>query len=267
METVMLLGLVVGFMSRDIRISIDDDEVFERLKRRKRQLDLSWEEALRRGLERGHGGHWDLHGENPHARSPRGMSPPSGHDSRKRRHGRGRGRGHGRGRDNRDKGYPSPFDPDFGDRLRREIEESVQESMHSVEESMHAVGESVGAVGEGLGTEIDRLEDAEDAVLSFPFLTDERAQVPLRVNLKTSADGLTVDVVAVRRGKSTGETNRFADDQRAEINRWLAEGKTVRLELQNGTEAYDVVPALSWSRADDGTPTVTDVEIADVRFD
>jgi hypothetical protein len=63
------------------------------------------------------------------------------------------------------------------------------------------------------------------------------------------------------------QSNVVADDQRAEINRWLAAGKTVRLELQNGTEAYDVVPALSWSRADDGTPTVTEVEIADVRFD
>ncbi len=115
--------------------------------------------------------------------------------------------------------------------------------------------------------EIDRLEDAEDAVLSFPFLSDERARVPLRVNLRTSADGLSVEVVAVRRGKSTAETNRFADDQRAEINRWLAEGKTVRLELQNGTEAYDVVPVLSWGRADDGTPTVTDAEIVEVRFD
>jgi hypothetical protein len=260
----MILGLVVGFMSRDIRISIDDDEVFERLKRRKRELDLSWEEALRRGLERGHGGHWDSRGKHPHARSPRGMSPPSRRDFRKRGH--GRSRGHTR-HDSRDSGYPSPFDPDFGDRLRREIEESVQESMQSVEESMHAVGESVGAVGEGLETEIDRLEDAEDAVLSFPFLTDDRARVPLRVNLKTSADGLTVEVVAVRRGKSTGETNQFAADQRAEINRWLAGGKSVRLELQNGTEGYDVVPALSWSRADDGTPTVVDVEIADVRFD
>ncbi|GKZ14342.1 hypothetical protein [Haladaptatus sp. T7] len=35
----------------------------------------------------------------------------------------------------------------------------------------------------------------------------------------------------------------------------------------NGFEAYDVVPSLSWSRADDGTPTVTEVEIAAVRFD
>jgi len=123
------------------------------------------------------------------------------------------------------------------------------------------------AVREGLGTEIDRLEDAEDAVLSFPFLSDEHARVPLRVNLRTSADGLSVEVVAVRRGKSTAETNRFADDQRAEINRWLADGNTVRLELQNGTEAYDVVPALSWGRNDDGTPTVTEVEITEVRFE
>lgn len=243
-------------MSRDIRISIDDDEVFERLKRRKRELDLSWEEALRRGLERGH--HVSREGSERRGRSQR--SPRSERTPRasSRRDARKRGR---------DEGYPSPFDPDFGDRLRREIEDSVRQSMHSVEESMHAVGESVGAVGEGLGSEIDRLEDAEDAVLSFPFLTDENAQVPLRVNLRTSADGLSVEVVAVRRGKDTATTNRFIDDQRAEINRWLAEGKTARLELQNGSEAYDVVPSLSWSRADDGTPTVTEVEIAAVRFD
>ncbi|KZN24799.1 hypothetical protein A4G99_10745 [Haladaptatus sp. R4] len=238
-------------MSRNIRITIDDDEVFERLKHRKRELDLSWEEALRRGLERG-----------PHDDERRGARRGGGHkrgrtharqmhDQRHHRH---------RGRERHGKGHPSPFDPDFGEQLRRGIEESVQESMHSVEES-------VNAVREGLGTEIDRLEDAEDAVLAFPFLSDERAQVPLRVNLRTSADGLSVEVVAVRRGKNTAETNRFADDHRAEINRWLADGRTVRLELQNGTEAYDVVPSLSWGRADDDTPIVTEVEIVEVRFD
>ena len=37
-------------MSREIRITIEDDEVFERMRYRKDELDLSWEEVLRRGL-------------------------------------------------------------------------------------------------------------------------------------------------------------------------------------------------------------------------
>ncbi|WP_227375351.1 hypothetical protein [Haladaptatus halobius] len=228
-------------MGREIRITIDDDEVFERLKRRKQELDLSWEEALRRGLERGRESSTGWRAEYPrHPRQP--PQPP-----------------HSRDRERARSEHPSPFDPDFGDRLRREIESSVRESMDTVEESMDAVRA-------GLGVEIDRLEDAEDATLSFPFLEDDRARVPLRVNLQTSADGLDVDVVAVRRGKDTATSNRFAADQRAQVNRRLAEGASARLELQNGSEAYDVVPTLSWGRADDGTPTVTDVE-CDVRFE
>ncbi|GAA0248887.1 hypothetical protein ACFFQF_07325 [Haladaptatus pallidirubidus] len=131
---------------------------------------------------------------------------------------------------------------------------------------MHAVEESIHGIHSGLDVEINQLEDAEDAMLSFPFLDDEQARVPLRVNLESSADGLSVEVVAVRRGKDTATSNRFADDQRAQVNRRLAQGETVRLELQNGTETYDVIPALSWGRADDGTPTVTDVSVTDVQF-
>lgn len=39
-------------MSPDIRISISDDETFERLKRRKNELDLSWKEVVLRGLKK-----------------------------------------------------------------------------------------------------------------------------------------------------------------------------------------------------------------------
>ncbi len=233
-------------MSREIRISIDDDEVFERLKRRKRELDLSWEEALRRGLGRKREPSWQ--GTPP--RSPR--PPHSSHSTHARR---------GRDRDERNHSdRPSPFDPDFGDHLRQDIERSVQQSVTAAEKSVRAVRE-------GLDAEIDRLEDAEDAVLSFPFLDDEQARVPLRVNLETSADGLAVEVVAVRRGRDTADSNRFPDDGRVRVNQQLASSETARLELQDGAESYAVVPSLSWGRADDGTPTVTDVEISDVRFD
>ncbi|WP_331233062.1 hypothetical protein [Natronorarus salvus] len=44
-------------MTREIRISIDDDEVFERMRARKNELDLSWEEVLHRGLRRSRGGY------------------------------------------------------------------------------------------------------------------------------------------------------------------------------------------------------------------
>ena len=39
-------------MTREIRITIDDDEIFERMRTRKQELDLSWEEVIHRGLRR-----------------------------------------------------------------------------------------------------------------------------------------------------------------------------------------------------------------------
>ena len=45
-------------MAREVRITIDDDEVFERMKARKGALDLSWEEVLHRGLR-------EIPGEHP----------------------------------------------------------------------------------------------------------------------------------------------------------------------------------------------------------
>ncbi|WP_232702667.1 hypothetical protein [Halobacterium wangiae] len=230
-------------MSRQIRISIDDDEVFERLKRRKDALDLSWEDALRRGLR-----------DSPEPPRTPETPEPRAH-GRDRRSQRDRGAPHdhrGESRGRRDPEDVSPFDPEFGERIAERVLSSVSESVP-------------GFVGETLDDEIDRLEDAEDAVL---VLGDGESQrVPLRVALHTGPEGLDVEVVAVRSGKGTEGMNRFGDGARADVARRFAEGETATLELEGGGELYDVRPDLTWARGQDGTPTVTDVAVREVVFE
>ncbi|MXR21858.1 hypothetical protein, partial [Halobacterium bonnevillei] len=153
---------------------------------------------------------------------------------------------------NRTREDPTPFDPDFGERIAQQVLSSVSDSVP-------------GFVGETLDDEIDRLEDAENAVLVLGDSDGER--VPLRVALHTGPDGLEVDVVAVRSGKGTENMNQFADGARADVARRFAEGETATLELDAGSETYDVRPDLSWARGPDGTPEVTDVAVRDVVFD
>ena len=239
-------------MSREIRITIDDDEVFERMRHRKDELDLSWEEVLRRGLaqsdDRGTGRH-ERHGHAGH-RGPTGPTGPAGRGP------------HHTGPDpdefrssERSSGGWNPFDPDFGRKLSEHITRSVQGSV--------PFGDDFGQGS--LEAEIGQLEDAEDAVLAFPFLADDPSnQVPLRVNLRTSSEGLDVEVVAVRRGKDVAAMNRFGADGRSTITKKLAVGEPAALRLRDGAEEYAVFPSLSWSRDSDGRPTVAEIEIESV---
>lgn len=225
-------------MSRQIRITVDDDEVFERLKRRKDALDLSWEDALRRGLR---------DSKQPPRAPDTGDARPEPEPSRDR----GGRRSTDARREAASGNDPSPFDPDFGERLAERV--------------LSTVGESVSGVADSLDEEIDRLEDAEDALLVLGDSDSER--VPLRVSLHTGPGGLDVDVVAVRSGKDTEGMNEFADGARATVARRFARGETATLELAGGDETYDVRPELEWARGDDGTPAVTDVSVRDVVFE
>ncbi|MFC7044930.1 hypothetical protein ACFQH6_05380 [Halobacteriaceae archaeon GCM10025711] len=218
-------------MSREIRITIDDDEVFERMKRRKRELDLSWAEVLHRGLRR----------------SP---DEESGWGDR----GRGGWRSHG-----------DPMD-DFSDQLERQIKQKV---MASIQSSVDAFGPDVGGgASGGLDDEVAALTEAEDAVLVFDDLADDPAsRVPLRVTMQTSRDGLDVEVVAVRQGKNVEHMNTFEKGARRQLTRHLAGGGLATLSLDDGVEEYRVAPVLSWSRDERGRPVVTDVSIDEVSFD
>ena len=223
-------------MAREIRISVDDDEVFERMKRRKQALDLSWEEVLKRGLRPGGDSvNIDLGGLG-------GISVGEGDESS--------GAG-GPG------GPTGPMDPDFGARLGEHIRRQVQRSL----------GESFGV--EGFGEEFDDVADAEDAVLAFGFLDgdDPGTEVPLRVTLTTTADGLGVEVVAVRQGKGIGHMNSFPRDARRRIAEGLARGETATLRLDGGSEEYAVRPTLSWRTGANGRPTVTAVTVDEVVFE
>lgn len=256
-------------MSREIRITIDDDEVFERMKRRKGELDLSWEEVLHRGLRRervedpGRGGERAAHSPGHDAdydrdagprghRGPRGPGPGPGDGGQRGRRGR-------RGAGDRGQGWDA-----FADSLEQQIRDRVYDSLQS---SFGAAGIDVPDHPD-LDDEMASLTSAEDATLVFPFLPDERAsQVPLRVDMRTGPDGIDVEVVAVRQGKGVRDANRFDTGTRKQVNTRLARGEPARLEFADGAESYRVSPVLSWSRGDDGRPSVDEVEIAEVHLD
>lgn len=245
-------------MGREIRVTIDDDEVFERMKARKRELDLSWEEVLHRGLRR------EESPDEGAGRRERAAREREGRGRRRQRRARDDGRRHG----SHSAGAADPSSPadplndpgQFADDLKRQIRGQVLESLQS----------SLGAEEDPLESEMSSLEAAEDAVLAFDFLgeaaSEEANQVPLRVVLEASTDGLAIDVVAVRQGKSVAGMNAFDPAVRRQVIEGLATGETATLRIEAGEESYQVAPSLSWSRTN-GTPTVTEVAIEEVQFD
>ncbi|WP_415380892.1 hypothetical protein [Halosimplex sp. TS25] len=246
-------------MAREVRITIDDDEVFERMKARKRELDLSWEEVLHRGLR-------EVPEERPGEPHQPGTAPgPEGsHRAEDDRRGR-------RGHDVSVELGAGPSDPGPGgsdDSIGAVVEEIKGQVHDQVRESLRASMESVETAGADLEREMTELERAEDAVLRFDDVTgdDPRYQVPLRVRLETSRGGLDFEVVAVRGGKSVSGMNRFDRETRQAINEHLARGGTATLSF-DGEEAYEVGPAIAWRRDDDGAPIVSDVGIPEVLVD
>ena len=280
-------------MAREIRVTIDDDEVFERMRARKRELDLSWEEVLHRGLRDQGRESADLsdrierqvrqrveesmktafgidadsvaRGANPRGTSGAGpASSGTGAGSA----GTGAGSaGTGAGSAGTAPGSagtgatgtgPAPGEP------------GPDPSGFDVEPagSGREAGDVDPAPDAGsLDAEMESLANAEDAELRFPFLTDEPGnRVPLRVRLETTADGLDVAVVAIRSGKSVADYNAFERTARPAIASRLADGETAILSLADGAEEYHVVPSLSWQATPDG-PTVTEAAIREVRVD
>lgn len=218
-------------MAREIRITIDDDEVFERMKARKRELDLSWEEVLHRGLRRDDPGRDEREEFSQYRTEGTRREPPRG---------------------------PIDDPSGFAEDLKRQIQGQVRDSLRaSVEDDL-------------LDTEVATLESAEDAVLVFEFLgeraRDRAYQIPLRVTLEASTEGLEIDVVAVRHGKTVTDMNTFDPGVRKRVIESLAAGEGATLRLAAGEEEYRVEPVLSWTRTD-GTPTVGAVSIEEVRFD
>lgn len=240
-------------MSREIRITIDDDEIFERMKRRKRQLDLSWEDVLHRGLRREPEGGVDR--SHARERSPWDERPP--HEPEPP------------GTRGRRRGPEEPFSTDeFVEEMKRGVRDQV---VHSLQSSLSGLGE-----GEfDLEHEMGALQDAEDAVLLFDFLDEEGSRdgesywVPLRVTQQTSREGLAIEVVAVRSGKSASHMNQFDRSVRRQVNAKLAAGETATLRFTDGGngEEYPVYPVLSWSKDESGRPTVSAVEIDEVILD
>ncbi|MEF8852967.1 MAG: hypothetical protein V5A44_09780 [Haloarculaceae archaeon] len=248
-------------MAREVRITIDDDEVFERMKARKRELDLSWEEVLKRGLrDEGSGGdqEWAAGpGREPGTAEFVGWSPETGWQ----------GTSSGRGPQRREDADLDDVVDEFKESIRGQVRESLRASMAAMDDASSA-GRRKSGTGGGLDREMTELEQAEDAVLRFDDVTDDdrRFAVPLRVRLETSRDGMDVEVVAVREGKSVADTNRFDRSTRRAVNEHLARGGTATLAF-DGAEAYEVGPVLSWSRDDGGNPTVSEVSVEEVLFD
>ena len=239
-------------MAREIRVTIDDDEVFERMRARKRELDLSWEEVIHRGLrERERGDIGERVERKIRQRVADSLEQSLGLDARS---------GDDGGRTRAPGGGPTPggrSEPDVGD----------VDPMSSHDPAARSPPEPPESPAGGLSAEVASLSNAEDAELRFPFLPAKPGnRVPLRVRLETTADGLEVTVVAVRTGKSVASMNAFDRGARKEIAAALADGEAATLSLADGAETYRVVPALSWQATDDG-PTVTEAAIREVRFD
>jgi hypothetical protein len=249
-------------VAREIRITVDDDEVFERMKYVKADLDLTWEEALKRGLRardaEGPGAasesRWPSEAPEPPEApdapgagsewSTSGTSDHGAHDASRSGHGHG------------DQGSFGDLADQLRDQIRGQVRESLESSMQSVQHD--------------LDREMRDLQAAEDAVLRFDVLEDDpQYEVPLRVRMEISRSGLDVEVVAVREGKSVTGTNRFDRGARRTVNEHLATGGTVTLAFDaNGdAETYEVAPVCSWGRHDDRTPRVSSVEIHEVVFD
>lgn len=241
-------------MTREVRITIDDDELFERMKRRKQALDLSWEEVLHRGLRpvdherrnRGKGTeHTDPRQEVAAAKQELKDALAELEEVRRER-----------GRKDTTEGRAfDPFDP-------TSIEKFVSNTVRKSTGWLHEADWE---------EEIERVTDAEDAVLVFPFLDDEARdsanQVPLRVQLVVSGDGLDIEVVTVRTGKGVAHMNEFDRGVRQRLIRGLATDGLAILQLEEEVEEYPVVPQLSWSRNDRGNPIVDSVDIQEVILD
>jgi len=267
-------------MSREVRITIDDDEVFERMKHRKQELDLSWEEVLHRGLRpdstagqhpgprhgrRGPDGNRGPETPTPGDVSGQAADTASDPGQRRPEHGRHRGDDH---RQHADEYYDDQWDR-FADSVEAQVQNKVYNALRS---TFGAAGIDVPEPPDpphgGLDQEMQDLSNAEDAVLSFDFLDDDPAhQVPLRVNLRTSVDGLDVEVVAVRQGKSVRDMNRFDSEARLAVTKRLASGDPALLRFDDGAEGYEVEPVIRWERDESGRPTVTAVDIEAVRLD
>lgn len=237
-------------MGREVRITVDDDEVFERMKRRKEELDLSWEEVLHRGLRR-----------DSELGVEAGPEPGTGaqrrHDSYRRL-----GPGTADRRADRPSGERRDRWDAFGENLESEIQNKVYDTLRS---SFGAAGLEV-PEWETLGEDVDELERAEDATLVFGVLDDRpEYRVPLRVNLRTGPEGIDVEVVAVREGKNVRHTNRFDGETRQQVNTRLASGERAALRFEDGEE-YEVAPVLAWSRDGDAA-RVSAVEIDEVVLD
>ncbi|MFW6152938.1 MAG: hypothetical protein ACOC42_01125 [Halobacteriota archaeon] len=241
-------------MAREIRISIDDDELFERMKRRKQALDLSWEEVLHRGL--GQGADRGDRRRTVDGRSPRDEIEAAKAELRETIRSLRDELGSRSGGGVHDpEGRPfDPFDPNS-------VESFVADT---VRESTRWLGDREWS------DEFERVTEAEDAVLHFPFLGDSAAspanRVPLRVQLNVTGAGLDVDVVTVRSGKDVAEMNDFDHGVRRSLIEGLASGEPARLQLEAEVEEYVVIPELTWSRGEGGRPTVDDVTIEEVRF-
>ncbi|MFC7072317.1 hypothetical protein ACFQJ7_05440 [Halovenus rubra] len=221
-------------MSREIRITISDDEVFERMKRVKKHLDLSWKEVLHRGLQIDD------------------FSQPTDRDATVH---------------DGPEQTPSPGDTDFGDRIERQLKQRIEASLENALGVETFEAESSGSPPYDYEDEVESLANAEDATLIFPFLDETPAnRVPLRVEIEMRAGGVEIDVVAVRQSKSVTEMNCFKRATRQRIAEGLATGSSVRLELGDGAEEYEVTPVLTWGRDSQGELVVEQVKIEDVLF-
>lgn len=245
-------------MVREVRITIDDDELFERMKDRKQALDLSWEDVLHRGLRPP-----DVTPGDPGPRAEGGSGIAAAKEELKRairdlegeRRDPRRGYDDAQGRPEADERGFNPFDAAS---IERFVADTIRESTSFLDHG-------------GWDEDLDRVTEGEDAVLRFPFLGDAASepsnQIPIRVTLDVSGAGLDIDVVTIRRGKDVSGMNAFDPAIRQAVIEGIASGEQATLALATTAESYVVIPDIRWSTTDEGRPYADTVAIDGVVLD
>lgn len=111
---------------------------------------------------------------------------------------------------------------------------------------------------------VDRVSEAENAVLMFNFLEGVHRRIPLRVSMMTVPEGTDIEVVSVRQGDDVSGYNQFSDEDRERIGQKLMEDGTGILDIEDSQERYQVKPSLTWNRGETNQLVVESVEIREV---
>lgn len=112
--------------------------------------------------------------------------------------------------------------------------------------------------GRGIRAEVEDVEASDDAVLALPGTSQE---IPVKIRLRTSRDGMEAPFVEVR---DQPGMNQLTEEDRQSVMENLSDENPAVLKIREaGRGEYEVFPIIDWSRDDAGNIVAKDVEIED----